>query len=81
MAELPDVLKVVAPSLQEQALWKLWTCWEEATAPAETLLLQPCPWTGRGLALSPGPALLLPASAAGGQQTRWGKSTCRGPVM
>lgn len=44
MAELPGVLKVVAPSLQEQeALWKLWTCWEEATAQAETLLPQPCP--------------------------------------
>lgn len=43
MAELPGVLKVVAPSLQEQALWKLWTCWEEATARAETLLLQPSP--------------------------------------
>lgn len=46
MAELPAVLKVVAPSLQEQALWKLWTCWAEATARAEALLpaaLQPCP--------------------------------------
>lgn len=39
MTELPGILKVVAPSLQEQAHWKLWTCWEEATAQAHTFLL------------------------------------------
>lgn len=55
MAELPAVLKVVAPSLQEQALWKLWTCWEEATARAETLL----------------PAALRPCSPAPGRAEDW----------
>lgn len=76
MAELPGVLKVVAPSLQEQALWKLDVLGGghgSGRDPPPAALPLDGPRTGA----QPSPSTPPPCLSSGGQQTRWGKSTCR----